>query len=1155
MKLRPFYALLFAVFVLCGTESHSQTNTSGRTVVERYPITYSNVYKLNNLPVFTGTVFVQLGDRVLSIGEYNFTTESASFSLVDTLTYSIYDTLTVSYQTIHNPLKRSYALRELKRYVDPATGDTALVAEKPVALSSDDIFGRGITKSGTIIRGFTFGSNKDLTLQSGLRLQLSGKISDDIEIVAALTDENTPIQPEGNTERLDELDKVFIRIKHPNASATFGDYDLNVRTGEFGIVNRKLQGLTGDANYAGQNAFVSVASSRGSYTSNTLQGLDGVQGPYRLTGANGERDIIVIAGSEKVFIDGIPLKRGENNDYTIDYASSYLTFTVKRLITSNSRIRVEFEYSDRRYERNFLGGGVGLSFWNNGLTLSVSYFREGDNKDSPIDITLSDADKQTLSKAGDDRFAASKSGVSLAEPDSNGVRRGAYMAVDTTINGSSMVVYRYDPTSFNSIYFVSFSSIGLAKGDYVRDAIGNFRFVGVGAGEYLPIIFIPLPQEKRMINTLLSAALSEKTRISFEFAGSSFDRNTFSELGDKDNDGFAGTFRLDQASTNLNLFGNELGKFSFFIKNRIVEERFSSFDRFTTVEFDRDYNTGVSASVGRENLFESEVEYQPIEQIRLNANYGNLSRGELKSNRFNNSVLIAKKDLYSLSYRYDYVSSKGQTTEGTWGKHYAQGNLQWGMFQPGFDVKQETKLDRAEGIDTLLITSLQFIDITPSLTLKPSESFEVRYSYLMREDKTPVGTGFIRDAFSEGHTVDLSARVGSSLQTQLRFLLLDKKYSDEKQRVGLFNNQTLLVRNSNQYNLLEGGITGDLFYETSTKRSARLEKVFVKVEKGKGNYIYLGDLNNNGVADEDEFKPVLFDGEFIVFTVPGDELFPTVELQTGLRTKIQPERFFVGDSPFLKIINILSTETVVRIEEVNTNPTPSNIYLLKFDNFLNAKNTLRGSQLIQQDLFLWENSNALSFRFRFLERKTLSQYSGGAENGYNREQSARITFKMIKEISIRTEYAKVSDNLFSPGALTRTRAITRNDLTFDLSYRPIPVVEIGFKVQAGEGSDAFPTKPTTFTTNTQAIRVNASFLGTGRIRSEIERIEFVIPATGNTMPFELTGGNSPGKNFLWRLNFDYRLSANLTSSAGYEGRKQGESRVIHQMRAEVRAFF
>ncbi len=77
----------------------------------------------------------------------------------------------------------------------------------------------------------------------------------------------------------------------------------------------------------------------------------------------------------------------------------------------------------------------------------------------------------------------------------------------------------------------------------------------------------------------------------------------------------------------------------------------------------------------------------------------------------------------------------------------------------------------------------------------------------------------------------------------------------------------------------------------------------------------------------------------------------------------------------------------------------------------------------------------------------------------------------------------------------------------------------------------------------------------GRLRIEVERTELVTNATENFLPFEVTGGNQVGKNFFWRLNFDYRLSGNLQSTVSYDGRLQGSSRAIHTARAEVRAYF
>jgi hypothetical protein len=97
-----------------------------------------------------------------------------------------------------------------------------------------DIFGNELQKSGSIFRGFSVGSNRDLTLNSGFRLQFAGKLSSDVEILAALTDENTPIQPEGNTQTLQELDKVFVEIKGTNYEATLGDFYLDLVGSDFG---------------------------------------------------------------------------------------------------------------------------------------------------------------------------------------------------------------------------------------------------------------------------------------------------------------------------------------------------------------------------------------------------------------------------------------------------------------------------------------------------------------------------------------------------------------------------------------------------------------------------------------------------------------------------------------------------------------------------------------------------------------------------------------------------------------------------------------------------------------------------------------------------------------------------------------------------------
>ncbi|MCX7877510.1 MAG: hypothetical protein N2510_02590, partial [Ignavibacteria bacterium] len=293
----------------------------------------------------------------------------------------------ITYKNLPYNIDDFYSAFEVKEKPDTVTGGTVKIAEIKKDFAEDFFSGSDLQKSGTIFRGFTVGNNRDLSLQSGFRLQLNGKLSDDIDITAALTDENTPIQPEGNTQKLQELDKVFIELRSSNVTTTLGDIEVDFRSGEFFNFSRKLQGVKGSANFGKWDLFLSGALSRGRFNTNFFNGTDGVQGPYRLTGVDNEINIIVLAGTEKVYLDGVLMTRGESNDYTIDYANGQITFTSRRLITNASRITVDFEYTDRKYSRTFIAGQTRSIVFNDRLKLNLSYLRQRDDPNKPIDFT------------------------------------------------------------------------------------------------------------------------------------------------------------------------------------------------------------------------------------------------------------------------------------------------------------------------------------------------------------------------------------------------------------------------------------------------------------------------------------------------------------------------------------------------------------------------------------------------------------------------------------------------------------------------------------------------------------------------------------------------------------------------------------------------
>src|SRR5207247_1779133 len=100
-----------------------------------------------------------------------------------------------------------YRHRDIPTIIDTSIGVGARVAPAQASKRSqpftlDDLFGSNLQKSGSLLRGFTIGSNRDLTLNSGFRMQMAGSLTNDVQVVAALTDENSPIQPEGTTQTL-----------------------------------------------------------------------------------------------------------------------------------------------------------------------------------------------------------------------------------------------------------------------------------------------------------------------------------------------------------------------------------------------------------------------------------------------------------------------------------------------------------------------------------------------------------------------------------------------------------------------------------------------------------------------------------------------------------------------------------------------------------------------------------------------------------------------------------------------------------------------------------------------------------------------------------------------------------------------------------------
>lgn len=1176
--LYPSFTLCFSLLVLLSSNSNSQDNVLNDINYKKYFSTITVNDTLlplpdkfiteNSLTVFVDSVEISASNYTADYryGKIRFTKKYLEELFF--LSAKANASVIIAYKNLPYNIQDEYSRFEVLTTLDTLKEDTVKVAEVKDDFIDDIFLGTDLEKSGSIFRGFTIGNNRDLTLNSGFRLQMTGKLSKDIDIVAALTDESTPVQPEGNTQRLQEIDKVFVELRTPNVTTTLGDIDVSFSNLDFFSFSRKVQGAKGFGTLDKSDLFVSAALTRGQFNTNIFNGTDGVQGPYKLVGTNNEVNIIVIAGSEKVYLDGIIMTRGENNDYTVDYSNGQLTFTNRKLITNESRITVDFEYSDKKYSRSLLVGQANTSIFNDRLKLSFSYLRERDDQNKPIDFTLSDSDKTIISNAGDDRLKASKSGVTFAGRDSLGFPLGQYIKIDTTINANQFTIYRYAPGDTNALYQAAFSFVGAGKGDYISLSATSYSFAGIGQGSYLPIIFFPLPVSYQSGDLNLELKLSRNVSFSVEGAVSDFDQNLFSSNDDKNNQGLAVNSSLVFNNDNFRIGTSKLGRLKFTVKQKFVNKLYNSLDRLNPVEYNRVWDIQDSSNQ-TENTTEAVLAFQPNQFLLINTTGGrnkrgdsfNSLRGSVNLNFLGDSLLLP-----SVQYYADYISSNDNSIDykGKWLRQSGildyklkpfGGNL--GTYNFVLSLESENKDINSLTSDTASNGSYKFYEFEPAFILSDFFHMDFGYRFNFRFDDIFYNNAVTRQSSSLTHTYSFRVKDLNFLASAVDVVFYDKKYTEQFLAQGLSDNRTILVTSQANLWFFERGIQTNLFYKVSSERTAKSEVVFIKVAVGQGNYKYLGDINGNGIQDENEFVLVNYDGDYIKLLIQTDQTFPTTDLQASTGINFAPSRIFKikSEGVLKEALNNISFDTYLAVSEKSKDPLQKNIYLLKFSKFLNEQNTISGSNSVQQDINLFQNHQYFGIRLRFIQKKGFNQYFSGSERLLGVERSFRLRLSFTPDLTLITDYVNETNRNLAPALSFRNWNIGTKSVISELTYTPIRSIEAGFRIELKQANDFYPDNPTGADVNRQILKFSYSIESKGKMRIEIERDEAILSSNPLFLPYELTKGITVGKSFLWTLSFDYRLTSFIQATLNYFGRAEGRSKVIHTGTAELRAYF
>ena len=233
------------------------------------------------------------------------------------------------------------------------------------------------------------GGNRDLELSQMLRVHISGQMADGVEVTAMLSDRNLPLGLGGSTRNLQELDRVRFRVRSRRVSASLGDLDVEFDGTTFGRYRRRLHGAQFAFASSGADVKLFGAAANGRWVSHRLHPIEGYQGPYRLPGDTESLGGGVVAGSERVYQDGRLLRRGESQDYVVDYEMSTITFTPVRPVNGQSRITVEYQYEAPGSGRRLMGARGTLALADDRLKLGGTFIREADRAGGVAGVGIS----------------------------------------------------------------------------------------------------------------------------------------------------------------------------------------------------------------------------------------------------------------------------------------------------------------------------------------------------------------------------------------------------------------------------------------------------------------------------------------------------------------------------------------------------------------------------------------------------------------------------------------------------------------------------------------------------------------------------------------------------------------------------------------------
>jgi hypothetical protein len=1129
----------------------------------------NDTIKLDTLTIVPGSLIITSATNLLA-KKYFSLNEKKKYIIFNDSLKNDSSVLKISYKVFPFNLQQEFKNKDISainRDQTQSKNPYIITYDKPLS-STTQFLNDGLSKNGSISRGISFGNNQDVVVNSSMNLQVSGKLNENINIVLAATDNNIPIQPDGNTQQLQEFDKVFIQLNDKQSKLTVGDFQLNRPTSYFMNFYKRAQGLMLE-NTTTINPLqpekgkltskLSGAVSRGKFARNSFNGTENNQGPYRLKGADNELFIIVLSGTEKIYIDGKLLQRGQENDYIIDYNTSEITFTAKQLITKDKRIVAEFQYSERNYNRSLYY--MGEEFENKNLQLGFHLFGEQDNKNKTFQQELSDEQKKLLSEIGDTLQQAISNGAVKADFNTTEV---FYQKKDTITPNGMYTIYSYS-TNPDTAYRVRFSYVGEGNGNYKQiqsSANGKvFQWVepinGNKQGNYEALILLVTPKKKQMAIVNGNYKFENNGKLQWEGAFTNNDLNTFSDYNSNDDRGYGIKLNFDKK-----LFINKTDSaakkiISTGASYELVNKNFSIIERFRSIEFNRDWNRNNDSIKNTQHIAHVQIGLDLNSKLKSNYTASTfIEQNYYKGVKHQLTTTINFKK-FNLQFSPSLLTTKNDKTLINTNFYRHKSNLRKVIGKLALGYVDELEMNRFQlNNDSLLLTSYAFWEREANLSKADTSGNNFKFFYRERTDKKTSENLFKAVAYAQN--IGFNSEINSFKNHQIRINLTYRQLQIlDTLLIKNKPDNTLLGRLEYSPRLWKGFVQGNLFYELGFGLEQRREYSFVQVATGQGQY-YWNDYNGNGIKELNEFEIALYadQASYIKIYTPSNNYIKTEHHQFSGSLNLRPSVFKKTDSgKLMSFIARWATQSIYRTDTKFIDDNKNDFFnpLLAT---INDTVLISSNSLFRQSVFFNQSSPIGGFDYTYQDNQIKQVVTNGPESRLNKQHELRTRINFTKSIGFFTSTTVGTKQSYAVFFTSRNYTIQSFEFEPKISYQP----NTAFRASAGykriEKANAVEFGHQQSYTNDFLVELKMNQLSKGSFNLRMDYLIINYNGETNTpIAFEMLNSLKPGENFTWNANYQQNLNTYLQISFNYEGRKSPGTKIIHIGGAQVRAFF